>query len=83
MELQRMRDTNEPNVKHEEIERRAYEIYLQRGGGDGRDQDDWFAAEQELAHERRQDSEPIRSSIQDQPQPVIQRLVRTDAAGAR
>jgi hypothetical protein len=83
MELQRMRDINEPIVKHEEIERRAYEIYLQRGGGDGRDLDDWFAAEQELAHERRQDSEPIRSSIQDQPQPVIQRLVRTDAAGAR
>jgi hypothetical protein len=83
MELQRMRDTNEPIVKHEEIERRAYEIYLQRGGGHGRDLDDWFAAEQELAHERRQDNESIRSSIQEQQQPAVRRLVRSDAAGAR
>jgi hypothetical protein len=78
-----MRDTNGPIVKHEEIEKRAYEIYLQRGGGDGRDLDDWFAAEQELDHERRQDNESIRSSIQEQPQPVVRRLVRSDAAGAR
>ena len=68
-----MRDTNEPIVKHEEIERRAYEIYLQRGGGGGRDLDDWFAAEQELAHERRQDSDSRRSSIQEQAQPVVSR----------
>ena len=36
---------------HEEIEKRAYEIYLRRGGADGHDLDDWFAAEQELAQE--------------------------------
>jgi hypothetical protein len=29
---------------------RAYELYLQRGGGDGRDIDDWLAAERELTH---------------------------------
>jgi hypothetical protein len=31
-----------------EIERRAYEIYLARGGADGYDQDDWLQAEREL-----------------------------------
>ena len=46
-----MRDID-PVAMHEEIEKRAYEIYLRRGGGDGRDLDDWFAAEQELAQER-------------------------------
>lgn len=32
----------------EEIERRAYEIYLQRGGTDGSDVTDWILAEEEL-----------------------------------
>lgn len=32
----------------EEIERRAYEIYLQRGGTDGSDVADWTMAEEEL-----------------------------------
>jgi hypothetical protein len=35
-------------VTREEIERRAYEIYLQRGGGDGTDIEDWLVAEREL-----------------------------------
>jgi len=38
--------TNHP--LREAIELRAYELYLQRGGGDGRDVEDWFEAEQEL-----------------------------------
>ena len=75
----------DPLVMHEEIEKRAYEIYLRRGGEDGRDLDDWFAAEQELAQERSQDSEsePRRSERQEQPQPSVQRLVRSGVAGAR
>jgi Protein of unknown function (DUF2934) len=32
----------------EDIERRAYEIYLERGRGDGQDIDDWLLAEMEL-----------------------------------
>jgi hypothetical protein len=32
----------------EEVELRAYEIYLQRGGRDGNALDDWLAAEKEL-----------------------------------
>ena len=31
------------------IAMRAYELYLQRGGADGGDFDDWLAAERELA----------------------------------
>lgn len=32
----------------EEVERRAYDIYLARGGTDGHAQEDWLQAEQEL-----------------------------------
>ena len=32
----------------EEIERRAYELYLERGAADGGDVDDWLHAEREL-----------------------------------
>ena len=31
------------------IAARAYEIYLERGGGHGADEDDWFSAERELS----------------------------------
>jgi hypothetical protein len=34
---------------HEDIARRAYELYVERGGDDGSDVDDWLRAEQELA----------------------------------
>jgi|SRR5947209_14393246 len=37
-----------PSVSEEEIRRRAYELYRQRGGTDGRHTDDWFRAEAEL-----------------------------------
>jgi hypothetical protein len=33
---------------HEQIAARAYEIYLARGGFDGRSEDDWLQAEREL-----------------------------------
>lgn len=40
----------------EEVELRAYEIYVERGGQDGHDVEDWIAAEEEL--NRRLASEP-------------------------
>ena len=45
--------TDEPQTtrampSREEIERRAYDRYMQRGGRDGAALDDWLAAEQEL-----------------------------------
>jgi hypothetical protein len=33
---------------HEDIARRAYQLYEERGCEHGRDQDDWFQAEREL-----------------------------------
>lgn len=39
---------NTQRPTHEEIARRAYEIYLTRGSGDGHDRDDWLQAEYEL-----------------------------------
>jgi Protein of unknown function (DUF2934) len=44
---------------HEEIERRAHELYLKRGGQHGRDIDDWLAAEDELTREHQMESEPL------------------------
>ena len=35
----------------DEIERRAYEIYLRRGSRDGSDLEDWLVAEKELFQE--------------------------------
>lgn len=32
----------------EQIEKRAHEIYVKRGGGDGHELDDWLTAEQQL-----------------------------------
>lgn len=34
--------------REQDVARRAYELYEQRGSQDGRDWDDWFQAEQEL-----------------------------------
>jgi Protein of unknown function (DUF2934) len=40
--------TNPKLPTAEQIEQRAYELYLERGGEDGRDVEDWLAAEKEL-----------------------------------
>jgi hypothetical protein len=33
---------------HDEVRRRAYEIYLERGGLPGQELEDWFQAEREI-----------------------------------
>jgi hypothetical protein len=43
-----MPDLAENSPSREQIEARAYEIYLQRGGQDGQDIADWLIAEREL-----------------------------------
>jgi hypothetical protein len=40
-----------PTSSSEEIARRAYELFLARGGAHGHDLEDWFQAERELAWE--------------------------------
>ena len=37
------------------VSRRAYELYLSRGRADGRDFDDWLAAEREVTNNRQDD----------------------------
>ena len=49
---------------HEEIARRAYEIYLERGGTPGSELEDWTRAERELARKngqvrRKSESKPV------------------------
>jgi Protein of unknown function (DUF2934) len=41
--------TAKARATHEEIELRAYRIYIERGGADGHDVDDWLQAEYELS----------------------------------
>lgn len=41
-----------------EIQRRAYELYMRRGGGHGRDLEDWYEAERQLR--RQEGKEPPR-----------------------
>ena len=53
-----------PNIgkvpPREEIELRAYEIYLERGGKEGNALDDWLAAEKELSESGQQGlSDPL------------------------
>jgi Protein of unknown function (DUF2934) len=39
---------SEASPSHDSIRDRAYELYEQRGREDGREQQDWFRAEQEM-----------------------------------
>jgi len=39
---------------HEEISRRAYELFEQRGGMHGQEHDDWLRAERELRGDERE-----------------------------
>lgn len=41
-----------PSVSEEQVRRRAYELYTQRGGDHGRHVEDWFRAEAELLGRR-------------------------------
>jgi hypothetical protein len=44
------RNTPTGGPSREEIARRAYELYLARGGAEGSEQEDWLQAERELQH---------------------------------
>lgn len=41
-----------PSVSEEQVRRRAYELYMQRGGQGGSHVDDWYRAEAELRGRR-------------------------------
>jgi Protein of unknown function (DUF2934) len=40
--------------EHSRIARRAYELYLERGGSHGQDWEDWLAAEREIRGSRQE-----------------------------
>jgi hypothetical protein len=43
------RASEQQRPSHEAIASRAYELFLERGGADGSDVDDWLRAERELS----------------------------------
>jgi hypothetical protein len=45
--------TAESSPTREEIELHAYQIYMERGGADGQDVEDWLQAERELVERSR------------------------------
>lgn len=45
-------DTTAATADRDRIAQRAYELYMARGGDDGRDLDDWLEAERELVQNR-------------------------------
>lgn len=46
-----MADLYQDVPTRDQIQLRAYELYLKRGGEDGRDVEDWLAAEAELRNQ--------------------------------
>jgi hypothetical protein len=47
---------------HEQIARRAYELYLSRGAADGLDVQDWLEAERQLASRQQPAAKALRTS---------------------
>ena len=62
-----MSEINNKVPTQEEVELRAYEIYLRRGGENGSELDDWLAAEKELADSLQMDAQE--SSAREVPAP--------------
>ena len=58
-----MSDAKNHAVSTEEIARRAHEIYVERGGEDGHDLDDWYRAEKELAARKENEKEAQREKF--------------------
>jgi hypothetical protein len=59
-----MPSTNKRIPSKEAIERRAYEIYIERGTVEGHDVEDWLAAEEELMA-RAEEVEAVREPASD------------------
>ncbi len=57
----------------QEIERRAYELYLERGGGDGHDLDDWIQAEREVGRQTEKGQLGAQGGSQFEPRRTVER----------
>ncbi|HKV28617.1 MAG TPA: DUF2934 domain-containing protein [Candidatus Acidoferrales bacterium] len=78
-----MGDLHQDVPTRDQIELRAYELYVQRGGEDGRDLEDWLAAERELRNQH--SSSTVKSgkpdSLSSNKENEKQQRPRTFAAG--
>jgi hypothetical protein len=45
-------ELNEEQLKHEQVEKRAYKIYQQHNGESGHELEDWFIAEEEVRQQK-------------------------------
>jgi len=54
--------TAEGRPKREEIELRAFRIYVERGGTHGQDMEDWLRAERELIEEHGKTAQKTKSA---------------------
>lgn len=52
----------ENHPTHEEVELRAYQIYVERGGTHGQDVDDWLQAERELIAKHADTSQKVKAA---------------------
>ena len=57
-----MLEHQDRTISREELEKRAYELYLQRGAEHGHDEEDWLLAEAQLSEERTRGRETSKSS---------------------
>ena len=55
--------TIEGHPTREEIEVRAYEIYIERGATDGQDVDDWLQAELELSQTHKKSDRMAKAAL--------------------
>jgi hypothetical protein len=62
-------------IQHEEIAKRAYEIYVGSGAQPGRDQENWLQAEAELRSELQQQIAAIAKTVP-APQPSLAATIR-------
>jgi hypothetical protein len=72
-----MPDLAENSPSREQIEARAYEIYLQRGGQDGQDIADWLIAERELIALAQAHSPEVRPEVAEVAEPSLASAART------
>ena len=56
-----MLDRQDSTISRQELETRAYELYLERGAEHGHDEEDWLLAEAQLIEERNRSREPSES----------------------
>jgi hypothetical protein len=56
-----MVDHQDKTIGREELEKRAHELYAQRGAEHGHDEEDWLLAEAQLSEERNRGHETSES----------------------